>query len=121
MPGDDKSLLERIELPSIPQEARSKIGRVQEALERAELEQSKCFTLSHRIRYFRRRIAIEFEFTFLRQSVGPRAVLIQDERQPSLQLTRMWPITRCELYFYRLILNAYVRWKKKKKNTTDLC
>jgi hypothetical protein len=49
MPGDDKSLLERIELPSIPQEARSKIGRVQEALERAELEQSKCFTLSHRV------------------------------------------------------------------------
>lgn len=41
MSGDDKSLLERIELPSIPQEARSKFSHAQEALERAELEQSK--------------------------------------------------------------------------------
>ncbi|KAJ5381380.1 uncharacterized protein N7496_003808 [Penicillium cataractarum] len=41
MSGDDKSLLERIELPSIPEEARSKIGHVQEALERAELEQMR--------------------------------------------------------------------------------
>ncbi|CEJ60445.1 hypothetical protein PMG11_09018 [Penicillium brasilianum] len=41
MSGDDKSLLERIELPSIPQEARSKFSHAQEALERAELEQMR--------------------------------------------------------------------------------
>jgi hypothetical protein len=41
MSAEDKSLLERIELPSIPREAQSKISHVQEELERAEVEQSK--------------------------------------------------------------------------------
>jgi hypothetical protein len=43
MSGEDKSLMERIELPSIPQDARSKIALVEEELARVGLEQSKCF------------------------------------------------------------------------------
>ncbi|KAI2793967.1 hypothetical protein POX_a00556 [Penicillium oxalicum] len=39
MSGEDKSLAERIEFPTIPEDARSKISHVQEELERAELEQ----------------------------------------------------------------------------------
>lgn len=43
MSGEDKSLLERIELPSIPREAATKMARVQEEFERAELEQCKYY------------------------------------------------------------------------------
>jgi hypothetical protein len=43
MSGEDKSLIERIEMPSIPQDARAKLALVEEELARAGLEQSKCF------------------------------------------------------------------------------
>lgn len=46
MSGEDKSLIERIEMPAIPQDARSKIALVEEELARAGLEQSKCFAYS---------------------------------------------------------------------------
>lgn len=51
--SNDKSLLERIEFPSIPEEARSKIAHVSEELERAELEQSKFLYPFHCICFFR--------------------------------------------------------------------
>ena len=43
MSGQDQSLLERIELPSIPREAATKMARVQEEFERAELEQREYY------------------------------------------------------------------------------
>lgn len=43
MSGPDQSLLERIELPSIPREAATKMARVQEEFERAELEQCEYY------------------------------------------------------------------------------
>jgi hypothetical protein len=41
MSGEDKSLMERIEMPSVPQDARAKLALVEEELARAGLEQSK--------------------------------------------------------------------------------
>lgn len=43
MSGQDQSLLERIELPSIPREAATKMARVQEEFERADLEQCEYY------------------------------------------------------------------------------
>jgi hypothetical protein len=53
MSGEDKSLLERVEVPSIPRETAIKIAHLQEQFIRAEVEQRKlpflCFTCVNEI------------------------------------------------------------------------
>lgn len=45
MSAEDQSLLERIELPAIPADARTKISHLMEELDRAEVEQCKFIPL----------------------------------------------------------------------------
>ena len=46
MSAEDQSLLERVEIPSIPKEAAQKISHLQEQFIRAEVEQRKLPNLS---------------------------------------------------------------------------
>lgn len=90
MSGKDQSLLERIELPSIPREAASKMARVQEEFERAEVEQCKYF--SHYPVCFIARgeeSLFELDSYLSRPSVGARVVLVIEDPQFSLRLTGM--------------------------------
>ncbi|KAJ5906620.1 uncharacterized protein N7473_003536 [Penicillium subrubescens] len=47
MSGEDKSLMERIEMPSVPQDARAKLALVEEELARAGLEQMRKSVLRY--------------------------------------------------------------------------